>query len=56
MFAIFTQSYNKGGFNYIEKLNEFADSGFPAEDAEFIKAVISIVQVGCHNPRKFRQL
>eukprot|EP00804_Cyclotella_cryptica_P017910 CCRYP_001289-RA/>CCRYP_001289-RA protein AED:0.06 eAED:0.06 QI:88/1/1/1/1/1/6/58/1097 len=42
------QSYDEGGFNYMEELLHFADSGF--KDEEFIKAVGKIVKLGCHNP------
>jgi len=42
------QSYDKGGFNYIDELHKFADAGY--QDDTFIKSVLSIVQVGCHNP------
>ncbi len=44
------KSYDKGGFNYIDELHKFADTGY--QDDTFIKSVLSIVQVGCHNPRE----
>eukprot|EP00571_Detonula_confervacea_P001264 CAMPEP_0172318412 /NCGR_PEP_ID=MMETSP1058-20130122/34795_1 /TAXON_ID=83371 /ORGANISM="Detonula confervacea, Strain CCMP 353" /LENGTH=1348 /DNA_ID=CAMNT_0013033243 /DNA_START=80 /DNA_END=4123 /DNA_ORIENTATION=+ len=42
------QSYDQGGFNFIEQLHVFADGGM--ENDEFIKRVNAIVQSGCHNP------
>mmetsp|Transcript_949 Transcript_949/g.2041 ORF Transcript_949/g.2041 Transcript_949/m.2041 type:complete len:1224 (-) Transcript_949:127-3798(-) len=42
------QSYDKGGFNYMNELHAFADGGM--RDAVFIKRVRAIVQVGCHEP------
>lgn len=42
------QSYNERGFNYMEELLAFADSGFESE--QFIEAVGNIVKLGCHNP------
>ena len=42
------QTYDRGGFNYIEKLHEFADGGM--KDDVFIKHVGAIVQAGCHDP------
>jgi hypothetical protein len=42
------QSYDQDGFNYMEGLLEFADSGFM--DADFIIKTHNIVKFGCHNP------
>lgn len=46
------QKYDQGGFNYIERLHQFADDGIrgPFTDDDFIKNVQAIVQTGCHNP------
>ena len=42
------QSYDQSGFNYMEELLRFADSGF--NDEEFIIKTNNIVKLGCHNP------
>lgn len=42
------QSYDRGGFVYMDELRAFADGGM--SDDEFIKRVAAIVQVGCHDP------
>ncbi|KAL7529805.1 hypothetical protein ACHAXR_003168, partial [Thalassiosira sp. AJA248-18] len=42
------QTYDQGGFNYMERLHEFADGGM--KDDIFIKHVGAIVQTGCHDP------
>lgn len=42
------QSYDRGGFNYMERLKLFADEGM--KDDVFIKHVGAIVQSGCHDP------
>jgi hypothetical protein len=42
------QTYDKGGWNYIEKLTAFVDGGMT--DMTFIDSVSGIVNRGCHNP------
>lgn len=42
------QPYNQGGFNYMEGLLAFADSGFRDED--FIIRTHNILLFGCHDP------
>ena len=42
------QSYDVRGWNYLEKLHAFVDSGF--SDAAFINSVSGIVNRGCHDP------
>lgn len=42
------QSYDQGGFNYLEQLHAFADEGM--QDDVFIKSVGAIVKTGCHDP------
>jgi len=42
------QSYNEGGWNYLEQLHNFVDNGMG--DHSFINAVSGIVNRGCHNP------
>jgi hypothetical protein len=42
------QSYDKGGFNYMNELRIFADNGMT--DTVFIQRVGAIIQSGCHSP------
>ena len=42
------QTYDVGGWNYIEKLKEFTDGGY--KDFAFVDAVSGIVNLGCHDP------
>eukprot|EP00804_Cyclotella_cryptica_P021002 CCRYP_009303-RD/>CCRYP_009303-RD protein AED:0.09 eAED:0.09 QI:102/0.93/0.93/1/0.8/0.62/16/340/1751 len=42
------QSYDKGGWNYIEELKAFADGGYA--DFDFVDRVSSILNLGCHSP------
>ena len=42
------QTYNKGGFNYMQELINFVDSGL--QDMSFIHGVSGIVTQGCHDP------
>lgn len=42
------QTYNVGGWNYIDSLQKFVDGGLV--DRSFINAVSGIVNRGCHNP------
>jgi hypothetical protein len=42
------QSYNVGGWNYIDKLKTWVDKGMTGDD--FINSVSGIVNRGCHNP------
>jgi len=42
------QTYDKDGWNYMDKLHEFVDGGMI--DMSFIDAVSGIVNRGCHNP------
>uniref|UniRef100_A0A0G4GP66 Histidine kinase n=1 Tax=Chromera velia CCMP2878 TaxID=1169474 RepID=A0A0G4GP66_9ALVE len=46
------QSYNEGGWSYMDELKSFVDAGLPSpgSDSGFIKAVSGIVNRGCHNP------
>lgn len=46
------QRYDEGGWNYLENLRQFVDSGMPnpGSDSGFIHAVSGIVNRGCHNP------
>jgi len=43
------QSYNVGGWNYIDELHKFVDNGI-SDGNKFIDAVSGIVNRGCHNP------
>jgi hypothetical protein len=42
------QSYDVGGWNYIDKLKSWVDKGMNGD--EFINSVSGIVNRGCHNP------
>ena len=42
------QSYDKNGWNYMEELKAFVDSGY--DDFEFVDRVSSILNLGCHSP------
>ena len=42
------QQYDDGGWNYINELHKFVESGMVGD--EFINAVSGIVNRGCHNP------
>jgi len=42
------QSYNTGGWNYMDELKKFVDGG--RSGSSFIDAVSGIVNRGCHNP------
>ena len=42
------QTYDEGGWNYIEQLHKFVDNGM--NGVAFINAVSGIVNRGCHNP------
>jgi len=42
------QSYDEGGWNYMNELHNFVDNGMA--DHNFINAVSGIVNRGCHNP------
>ena len=42
------QSYDEGGWNYINELHSYVDGGM--EGDAFINAVSGIVNRGCHNP------
>jgi hypothetical protein len=42
------QSYNVGGWNYIDELHKFVDNGMSGNS--FIDAVSGIVNRGCHDP------
>jgi len=42
------QSYDEGGWNYINELHKFVDGGMAG--SSFIDAVSGIVNRGCHNP------
>jgi hypothetical protein len=46
------QQYDVDGWNYLENLREFVDSGMPnpGDDTGFINSVSGIVNRGCHNP------
>ena len=42
------QSYNVGGWNYIDELKKYVDNGMSGNS--FIDAVSGIVNRGCHDP------
>jgi hypothetical protein len=42
------QSYNEGGWNYMDELAKFVEGGM--QGTSFIDAVSGIVNRGCHNP------
>ena len=42
------QSYDEGGWNYMDELHKYVDTGM--NDDSFIYAVSGIVNRGCHNP------
>jgi len=42
------QTYDKDGWNFIEKLKEFCDGGYT--DFAFVDAVSGILNIGCHDP------
>ncbi len=42
------QLYNKGGFQYVQRLREFVDGGL--QDWSFIQGVSGIATQGCHDP------
>eukprot|EP00808_Paulinella_micropora_P001149 g26873.t1 len=46
------QTYQSGGWNYLEQLKAWVDAGMPnpGSDSGFIRAVSGIVKRGCHNP------
>ncbi len=44
----FVQSYDVGGWNYINELKKFVDNGMSG--TSFIDGVSGIVNRGCHNP------
>lgn len=43
------QSYDVGGWKYLDELQKFVEEGMQDGDA-FINAVSGIVNRGCHNP------
>jgi len=44
------QTYESGGWNYIEKLMNWVDEGMNLNDFNFIDGASGIVNRGCHNP------
>lgn len=46
------QTYDNGGWNYINELKKWVDAGMPnpSSDSGFIHAVSGIVNRGCHDP------
>lgn len=44
------QTYDTGGWNYIDRLKKWVDAGMQLADTSFIDGASGIVNRGCHNP------